>query len=173
LTPLTQHCAPVHISSVPPHAFEFPATQIVRMPQSLSHAHAVWQVSLVSHAHVPALVQSGSHAQPAWQALDVSHAQPPVVTQCPPPVSHVRPGSQPPPGVQAQPSDPIEQLPPSSARPLPPPPQPPSTSATKTTILMTDAVSRLRGLDNISQSWRSYADEYRSRLRGSVRPSEA
>jgi len=133
---------------VPPHALESPATQIVRMPQSLSHAHAVWQVSLVSHVHGPGLVQSGSHAQPAWQPLDVLHAQPPVVTQRPAPVSQVRPGSQPPPAVQAQPSDPIEQLPPSSPCPLPPPPQPPSTSATSTTILMADAVSRLRVRDN-------------------------
>jgi hypothetical protein len=121
----------------------------VRMPQSLSHAHAVWQAALVSHAHVLELRQSGSHAQPAWQALDVSHAQPPVVSQRLSTVSQVRPGSQPPPAVQAQPSDPIEQLPPSSPRPPPPPPQLPSTSAIRTTILMTDAVSRLRVLDNI------------------------
>jgi hypothetical protein len=63
-------------------------------------------------------------------------------------------------------------LPPSLPCLLPPPPQPPSTSATKTTIFMTDAVSRLRVLDNMSQL-ALLADEYRQGLRGSFRPREA
>jgi hypothetical protein len=135
----------------------------VRIPQSLSHAHPVWQLSLVSHAQVPGLVQSGSHAQPAWQPLDVSHAQPPVVTQRRSPVSQVRPGSQPPPGVQAQPSDPIEQLPPSPPCPPPPPLQPPSSSTTRTMIRMTDAVSRHRTRDNIVAEQRSRVLDFNAR----------
>jgi hypothetical protein len=73
LTPITQHCDPVHDSFVSVHDPDVPFVQIVRLPQSVSHEQLVSQPLVVLHEHEPA--QSESQLQPVSQLLDVSQLQ--------------------------------------------------------------------------------------------------
>lgn len=106
--------APVHTGSAAPlqsvsHAQ--PASQLDDVsqphpvPQSVSHAQPASQLDDVLQAHAPP--QSGSHAQDVSHPDELSQGHPPTCSQRVSVASHARPTSQPPPFVQAQPSDPI------------------------------------------------------------------